>query len=89
MATATTKTVRTVSLHMTEDEARVLMAVFQCIGGMPDQSPRGVIDDLSNALRTAGVSFFTSLNSENFPFETHARSLIFKNGPLREDEPPF
>lgn len=51
-------TVKTVTLQLSEEEARTLLAVCGFIGGSPEKSPRGHMEKIEAALSGAlGVRF--------------------------------
>lgn len=55
MAQAFSTTKTTITLELTEDEAKAVYAVAQLIGGHPSQTARGQIDSVAKALREAGI----------------------------------
>lgn len=52
-STFTTKTIKSVTLELTEEEASVLVAALASVGGSPTKSPRGILDGIRMALQTS------------------------------------
>ena len=77
MATANVHTETIVTLRVSEAEAKALAAILGAVGGDPVNSSRKHADSVARALREAGFPHIW-LGEENMPFETQARSLIFK-----------
>jgi hypothetical protein len=62
-------------VEMTGDEASALAALFWRVGGSPDKSGRGLIDNVAGALYDAG--FKPSVESHRFPVKQGA---MFRDG---------
>jgi hypothetical protein len=63
------------TLVLSEEEARALQAVFACVGGSPDRSRRGLIQNVYYALSAAGAGIGYSASIGRDP-DVHANSTI-------------
>ena len=64
---------RDVQLTLTVQEAEVLLFVTKRIGGMPEMTPRGHMDQIGYALSEAGVE------SHEFQCDSIRNSIYFEN----------
>jgi hypothetical protein len=76
---------RSVSLHMSFDEARALYIVARHVGGSPDKSPRGHIDAILTALRKVGGTFGTG-NKGRGEYVTPESGIMFLDYDRTDEE---
>jgi hypothetical protein len=72
MATASPKTVEVVAgyaLELTKDEADALVVVLMNIAGFPGSTARRFTQEISRALKEAGVDYDTAKYREGFKIE--------------------
>lgn len=64
-----------VQVNLTLQEAQTLSALFAKIGGEPSKSPRGWINNIASALRSAGVKDY----SQTPEYKVLSGSMQFSN----------